>query len=140
MILGHGFTDLEEILLAATIVIVDEEAARIPVILRTIEHFELDKGCLAGLHCGVILILRTVLLLGDVLDDSQILDRGSTLASKEAREPATPVSLLIDLGKLDVVLEADSVLLHLFLQLLLLMLLAQVCIFSVKVIVAFFLD
>ena len=67
MILGHGFTDLEEILLAATIVIVDEEASRIPVVLRVIKYFELDEGCLACLHSRVVLVLRDTILLRNML-------------------------------------------------------------------------
>ena len=135
MILGHRFTDLEEVLLPTTIVVVDQEAASIPVVLRAIKHLELDEGCLTSLHCCVVLILRTVLLFGDMLNHRQILNGSPILASEKAGEPASPVSLLIYLGQLDIVLEAHCVLLHLLLKLLLLMLLALMSVFSVRVIV-----
>ena len=68
VVLRDGLADLEEILLPPAIVIIDQEAARIPVIVSVIENFELDKGCLACLHSCVVLILRDSILLRHMLN------------------------------------------------------------------------
>ena len=75
-----------------------------------IEHFKLDKSCLACLHCCVILVSFDAFLLRDVLNVGQILDRSSTAPSKHAREPAAPVTLLRNLRQFDVVLEPYRIL------------------------------
>lgn len=82
MVTGHRLANFVKVLLAATVVIVDQETSRVPTILRMIEHFKLDKSCLACLHCGVILVSFDAFLLRDVLNVGQIFDRSSTAPSK----------------------------------------------------------
>lgn len=67
VVLRHRLADFKKVLLAPSIVIVDEEASRIPVVLRVIKYFELDEGCLACLHSCVILVLRDTILLWNML-------------------------------------------------------------------------
>lgn len=69
---GDGLGNLKEILLSTTVVVINEEAARVPVIFRIVEHFELHEGGLAGLHARHVSILWHVLLLGNVLHVRQI--------------------------------------------------------------------
>ena len=108
------FGDLKEILLSATVEIIDQEATRVPVVLCPVEHFELDKSCLTSLHRGVVLILRAVRLLWHMLNVCQVLDIDSFLGSEDVREPVAPVLLGWNASKLDIVLEAHHVLLFLF--------------------------
>ena len=63
MVLCHRLADFKKVLLAPSVVIVDQEAARIPVVFCVIEDFELNEGSLAGLNCCVILILWDSILL-----------------------------------------------------------------------------
>ena len=67
VVLRDGLADLKEILLPPAIVIVNQEAARVPVVICVIENFELDERCLACLHSRVVLILGDSILLRNVL-------------------------------------------------------------------------
>ena len=91
--------------------IIDEEATRIPVVFCSVKDFELDEGGLACLHRCVVLTFRTVLLFGYVLNVRQILDVHALLGAKHGGEPGAPVFLGRDPRQLNIVLEADHVLL-----------------------------
>lgn len=107
----HRLAYLEEILLTTTIVIVNEEAARIPIIFRVIKHLELDESRLSRLNSSVIFIPFNTDLLRHVFNEGEVLDGSSPLSSEHTRDPGTPVVLLRDLRQLHVVLKPDSVLL-----------------------------
>ena len=68
MIRLYDFSQLEKILVETTLEIVDQVASWIPVVLRSIEYFELDESRLACLHCSVVFISRMVLLRGEVFN------------------------------------------------------------------------
>ncbi len=65
--------NLEEVFLAATVVVIDQETSWIPIVLCPIEDLELDEGNLTCLHGRCVLILTAVLLLRDMLNSGQIL-------------------------------------------------------------------
>lgn len=113
---GHRFANLKEIFLASTIVVINEETARVPIVLSVVKHFELEEGCLACLYARVILVPRYILLLRHVLNVSEVLDRCSPLLSEHARDPSAPVVFLGNLCKFDIVLEANCILLPLTLD------------------------
>lgn len=113
MIRSDTLGDLKKVFLSATVKIIDKEAARVPVILCTIEHFELNESCLTSLHSGVVLIFGAVRLLWNMLNVCQVLDIDSFLGSKNIREPVAPVLFGWNPSELDVVLKAHHVLLSL---------------------------
>lgn len=84
----HGLADLEEILLSAAIEIINEEAARVPIIVRVIEYLELDEGRLASLYCSAVLVFGTTFLVRYVLNLCQVFDRSALLCTKHPRQPA----------------------------------------------------
>ena len=108
---SHTLGDLEEVLLPPAVEIVDQEAARVPIILRPVKDFELDESGLTGLHRRVVLVLRTIFLLRHVLDVRQILDVDSLFLAEHGGEPRAPVFLGRDPRQLNIVLEAHHVLL-----------------------------
>ena len=61
----------------------------------------------------MVLIFRTIFLLWYVLNVSQILDIDSPLTTKQLRKPRAPLSFGWDPSQLDIVFEADCVLLTL---------------------------
>lgn len=73
MIALDRFAYLEEVLLAAAVVVIDKETAGVPLILSVVEDLVLDVGGLASLHrrrvdlLGAVRLLRHVLHLGQVL-------------------------------------------------------------------------
>ena len=69
------FPQLEEVLVEATFEVIDQVAARVPVVCCSIEYFELDECCLTSLHCGVIFVSGIVLLLGNMLNLGKSLHR-----------------------------------------------------------------
>lgn len=77
------FGDLEEIFLPAPIVVVNQEAARVPIIFRIVKHLKLHECRLTSLHARQVCIFRYVFLLGDVLHVRQVPDRAAFLASKD---------------------------------------------------------
>ena len=111
MVRSHALGDLEKVFLTPTIKIIDEEATRIPVVLSSVEDFELDEGGLASLHRRVVLTFRTVLLFWHMLDVRQILNVHALLGAKHGGEPGAPVFFGRDPRQLNIVLEADHVLL-----------------------------
>ena len=108
---SHTLRDLKEVLLPPAVEIVDQETARVPIILRPIEDFELDESGLASLHRRVVLVLRTIFLLRHVLDVRQILDVNSLFLAEHGGEPRAPVFLGRDPRQLNIVLEAHHILL-----------------------------
>ena len=66
LVLRNSLAYFKEVFLLATSIVIYQKAAGVPVVLRFIEHLELDESCLTSLHCGMIFILRTVLLLRHV--------------------------------------------------------------------------
>ena len=113
MIRLYDFSQLEKILVEATLEIVDQVASWIPVVLRTIKYFELDESRLACLHCSVVFIPRMVLLRREVFNMGKCFYR-ILLLSKERRNPAAKASaLLFHLGQFYFVLELHPVLLFL---------------------------
>lgn len=118
MVVRDRFADFKEILLSSAIVVIDQETARVPVIVRVVKHFKLDKCCLTCLHCRVILISWSVLLLWNMLNFCQILDRRPLVPSEHSTNPGAPSRLFFgDARKFDVVLEAHIVLFALFVHL-----------------------
>lgn len=134
MVVRDRFADFKEILLSSAIVVIDQETARVPVIVRVVEHFKLDKCCLTCLHCRVILISWSVLLLWNMLNFCQILDRRPLVSSKHSTNPSAPSRLFFgDARKFDVVLEAHVVLFALFVHLACLHLLVFLVVFAAVV-------
>ena len=67
LVFSNCLAYFKKVFLLTTGIVIYQEAAGIPVVLRFIEYLELDESCLASLHCGVIFILWTVLLLWHML-------------------------------------------------------------------------
>ena len=67
LIFSNGLAYFKKVFLLTTGIVIYQEAAGIPVILSSIEYLELDESCLASLHCGMIFILRTIILLWHML-------------------------------------------------------------------------
>ena len=70
LVLRNSLAYFKKVFLLATSIVIYQKAAGVPVVLRFIEHLELDESCLTSLHCGMIFILRTVLLLRHVFTNS----------------------------------------------------------------------
>ena len=66
----NGLAYFKKVFLLATSKVIYQKAAGVPVVFRFIENLELDESCLTSLHCGMIFILRTVLLLWHVFTNS----------------------------------------------------------------------
>jgi len=128
------FADFKEILLPSPVVVIDQETARVPVVVRVVEHFKLDECRLAGLNRRVILVPWSVFLFWNVFYFCQILDRRALIPSEHSTDPGAPARLLFgDAGKFDVVLEADVVLFTLFVHLALLHLLVLLAVLAAVV-------
>lgn len=97
MVRLDSFSQLEEVFMAATIEVVDQVATRIPVILCTVKHLELDKGGLTCLHCGVILVSRISLLFWEMLNLSKSF-HWICFFSEEGRNPIAEASILLFLN------------------------------------------
>ena len=84
----HSFWDIEKVLLFSTIIVVDEHATSVPVILSVVENLELDARGLARFHACVVLLSIDVFLLGHVLHISKVLDRDALrLPAKDTAPP-----------------------------------------------------
>ena len=108
---GYTLGDLEEILLPASIKIIDEEATRVPIIFRSVEDFELYEGRLACLYRRVILVFWAIVLFWHVLNVRQVLNIDSLLGAEHGGQPRAPVFLGRYPCQLNIVLEADHILL-----------------------------
>lgn len=75
MILLDRLADLEEGVLLPAIIVIDQEAAVIPIVLCAVKHFELYKGSLAGLHARMVLLPSDSLLFRRVLNKGKVVDR-----------------------------------------------------------------
>ena len=67
LILRNGLAYFKKVFLLATSKVIYQKAAGVPLVLRFIEHLELDESCLTSLYCGMVFIFRTVILLWHVL-------------------------------------------------------------------------
>ena len=139
-----GLADLKEVLLPTTVVVIDQEAPRVPLVLRTVEHLVLDEGGLACLHGRTVDILRTACLFGHVLNSCQVFEGWRLrVRTEHPREPGTPVFLFWHLCKLDVITKPNRVLSafphntpHLLPFLLFLSFLVFYCFFNLNVVLA----
>ena len=112
VVFRHRFADLEEVFLPATFKVINQEAARVPIVLRPVEDFELDVGVLACLDRRGILLPRAVLLLWHMLHICQVLNRAALPRPEHVGQPGAPLLFLFrNFGHLYVVLEADRILL-----------------------------
>ena len=82
------FPQLKKVLMQASFKVIDEIAARIPVVLSSVEDFKLNKCSLTCLDCSVIFVFRGILLLWTVLHRSEGFD-WVLLFSEERREPTS---------------------------------------------------
>ena len=78
----NRLANLKEIFLATAIVVIDEETAGVPIVLRVVEHLELDESRLACLHSCMVLISLDSFLLWHMLYEGEILDGRSSLGSE----------------------------------------------------------
>lgn len=108
-ILGDALGDFEEVFLLPLLEVIDEEAARVPIIVRPIEHLELDVGGLTGLHLCMELVLGARCLLGDVSHTRQILQSNSLFFHENVGLEGAPFSLLGQPRQSQVVTKLDSI-------------------------------
>ena len=121
MVRLYDFPYLEKGLVEASLKVVYQVAALVPVVLSPVEHFELDVGSLASLHCNLELILGHSFLLWHVLYCSERSHR-IILFGEKGTDPRAETGLLLHFGDPHPILELHLVLLCFLLTLSLLLL------------------
>ena len=84
MVARNRLADFKKVLLPSTLEVVDEETARVPVVLSFVKYLELDEGGLPGLDCRSVLVLQTAFLFRNVLCMCQVFDRRTFILGKHA--------------------------------------------------------
>ena len=108
MIRLDDFPKFEKVFVDSSLEIVYQVASLVPVVLCSIEHFELYVCRLASLYCGLELVSRYIFLLGHVLNRGKGSHRIVFLCEK-GTYPGPKATLLLHFCNLDVIFELDFV-------------------------------
>ena len=112
MVRLNDFPKLEKVFVDSSLEIVYQVASLVPVVLCSIEHFELYVSRLASLHCGLEFVSWYIFLLWHVLNRG----KGShwiILLCEKGTYPGPEATLLLHFCNLDVIFELHFVLLGL---------------------------
>ena len=104
MIRLNDFPKFEKVFVDSSLEIVYQVASLVPVVLCSIEHFELYVCRLASLYCGLELVSWYIFLLWHVLNRGKGSHRIVFLCEK-GTYPGPKATLLLHLCDLDVILE-----------------------------------
>jgi len=80
----NRLTNFKKGFFSSTLKVVYKKTARIPIVFSVVKNFELDKGGLPSLDCGVVLILWAVILFRYMLNMCQVFDCRASLRTEHA--------------------------------------------------------